>query len=241
MKNDTQGEVAAIILEPMQGTAGNVIPPDDFVQAVREIADEFGALLIADEILTGFGRTGTMWACQQFDLEPDIMTIGKGIGGGFPLSAVASSFERMSAPPFGEPSGSSSRYGGNPLAAAAGLGALELIIHERLVENSARVGAVMLAALKELQEKYRFIGDVRGRGLMIGVELVADRKTKAHLDKTITRALFHEALERGLITMSYSHIIRINPPLVISEDEAMRGVDILDQSFAAIARKFGLD
>jgi 4-aminobutyrate aminotransferase / (S)-3-amino-2-methylpropionate transaminase / 5-aminovalerate transaminase len=241
MKNDTQGEVAAIILEPMQGTAGNVIPPDDFVQAVREIADEFGVLLIADEILTGFGRTGTMWACQQFDLEPDIMTIGKGIGGGFPLSAVASSFERMSAPPFGEPSGSSSSYGGNPLAAAAGLGALELIIHERLVENSARVGAVMLAALKELQEKYRFIGDVRGRGLMIGVELVADRKTKAHLDKTITRALFHEALERGLITMSYSHIIRINPPLVISEDEAMRGVDILDQSFAAIARKFGLD
>jgi 4-aminobutyrate aminotransferase-like enzyme len=241
MKNDTQGEVAAIILEPMQGTAGNVIPPDDFVQAVREIADEFGALLIADEILTGFGRTGTMWACQQFDLEPDIMTIGKGIGGGFPLSAVASSFERMSAPPFGEPSGSSSSYGGNPLAAAAGLGALELIIHERLVDNSARVGAVMLAALKELQEKYRFIGDVRGRGLMIGVELVADRKTKAHLDKTITRALFHEALERGLITMSYSHIIRINPPLVISEDEAMRGVDILDQSFAAIARKFGLD
>jgi 4-aminobutyrate aminotransferase-like enzyme len=99
----------------------------------------------------------------------------------------------------------------------------------------------MLAALKELQEKYRFIGDVRGRGLMIGVELVADRKTKGPLDKTITRALFHEALERGLITMSYSHIIRINPPLVLSEDEAMRGVDILDQSFAAIARKFGLD
>ena len=241
MKNDTQGEVAAIILEPMQGTAGNVIPPDDFVHAVREIADEFGALLIADEILTGFGRTGTMWACQQFDLEPDIMTIGKGIGGGFPLSAVASSFERMSAHPFGEPSGSSSSYGGNPLAAAAGLGAVELIIHERLVENSARVGALMLAALKELQEKYRFIGDARGRGLMIGVELVADRKTKGPLDKTITRALFHEALERGLITMSYSHIIRINPPLVLSEDEAMRGVDILDQSFAAIARKFGLD
>jgi 4-aminobutyrate aminotransferase/(S)-3-amino-2-methylpropionate transaminase len=241
MKNDTQGEVAAIILEPMQGTAGNVIPPDDFVHAVREIADEFGALLIADEILTGFGRTGTMWASQQFDLQPDIMTIGKGIGGGFPLSAVASSFDRMSARPFGEPSGSSSSYGGNPLAAAAGLAAVELIVNEKLIENSARVGALMLAALKELQEKYRFIGDVRGRGLMIGVELVADRLTKAPLDKDITRALFHEALERGLITMSYSHVIRINPPLVISEDEAMSGIDILDQSFAAIARKFGLD
>jgi len=241
IKNDTQGEVAAIVLEPMQATAGNVIPPDDFVHAVREIADEFGALLIADEILTGFGRTGTMWACEQFDLKPDILTIGKGIGGGFPLSAVASSLERMSAKPFGEPSGSSSSYGGNPLAAAAGLGAVEAILDEKLVDNSARVGALMLDALKGLQDKYRFIGDVRGRGLMIGVEMVADRTTKAPLDKTITRALFHEALERGLITMSYAHVIRINPPLIISEDEAMRGVDILDQSFAAISRRFALE
>jgi 4-aminobutyrate aminotransferase / (S)-3-amino-2-methylpropionate transaminase / 5-aminovalerate transaminase len=241
IKNDTQGEVAAIILEPMQGTAGNVVPPDDFVHAVRDIADECGALLIADEILTGFGRTGTMWASDQFGLKPDIMTIGKGIGGGFPLSAVASSLERMSAKPFGEPSGSSSSYGGNPLAAAAGLGAVEAILDEKLVENSARVGARMLEALKGLQDKYRFIGDVRGRGLMIGVELVADHTTKAPLDKTITRALFHEALERGLITMSYSNVIRINPPLVITEDEALRGVDILDQSFAAISRRFGLE
>jgi 4-aminobutyrate aminotransferase/(S)-3-amino-2-methylpropionate transaminase len=241
IKNDTQNEVAAIIMEPMQGTAGNVIPPDDFVHAVREIANEFDALLIADEVLTGFGRTGTMWASDQFGLKPDIMTVGKGMGGGFPLSGVASSFERMSAKPFGEPSGSSSSYGGNPLAAAAGLAAVEAILEEKLVENSARVGALMLDALKALQNKYRFIGDVRGRGLMIGVELVADRTTKVPLDKTITRALFQEALERGLITMSYSHVIRINPPLVITEDEALRGVDILDQSFAAIASRFGLD
>jgi len=241
IKNETQDEVAAIIMEPMQGTAGNVIPPDDFIHAVREIADEFGALLIADEILTGFGRTGTMWASEQFGLTPDIMTIGKGMGGGFPLSGVASSFELMSAQPFGEPSGSSSSYGGNPLAAAAGLGAVEAIINDGLVANSARVGAVMLDALKKLQDKYRFIGDVRGRGLMIGVELVADHETKVPLDKTITLALFHEALARGLVTMSYSHIIRINPPLVITEDEALRGVDILDQSFGAIAHQFGLD
>ncbi|HET9715842.1 MAG TPA: aspartate aminotransferase family protein [Pseudolabrys sp.] len=240
VKNETQNEVAAIILEPMQGTAGNVIPPDDFIRAVREIADEFDILLIADEILTGFGRTGTMWASEQFGLKPDIMTIGKGMGGGFPLSGVASSFELMSARPFGEPSGSSSSYGGNPLAAAAGLGAVEAIRDENLVENSAQVGAVMLAALKKLQEKYRFIGDVRGRGLMIGVELVADRKTKAPLDKAITLALFHEALARGLVTMSYSHVIRINPPLVITRDEALRGVDILDESFAAIAKRFAL-
>ena len=118
---------------------------------------------------------------------------------------------------------------------------LETILEEKLVENSARVGALMLDALKRLMDKYRFIGDVRGRGLMIGVEMVADRKTKAPLDKTITRALFHEALERGLVTMSYSSVIRINPPLVITEEEALRGIDILDQSFAAISRRFGLD
>src|SRR5262249_19009135 len=147
MKNDTQGEVAAIILEPMQGTAGNVIPPNDFVRAVRDIANEFDALLIADEILTGFGRTGTMWASEHFDVVPDIMTIGKGIGGGFPLSAVASSLERMSAKPFGEPSGSSWSYGGNPLAAAAGFGTVEVGREEKLVENSARVGALMLDGL----------------------------------------------------------------------------------------------
>jgi 4-aminobutyrate aminotransferase-like enzyme len=241
IKNDTQAELAAIILEPMQGTAGNVVPPDDFIYAVREIADEFDALLIADEILTGFGRTGTMWASEQFGLKPDIMTIGKGIGGGFPLAGVASSLERMQAKPFGEPSGSSSSYGGNPLAAAAGLGAVEALLEENLVENSARVGAKMLEALKRLMIKYPFIGDVRGRGLMIGVELVADRNTKEPLDKKITRALFHEALERGLVTMSYSSVIRINPPLVITEDEALRGIEILDQSFAAIAQRFGLD
>jgi 4-aminobutyrate aminotransferase/(S)-3-amino-2-methylpropionate transaminase len=240
IKNETQDEIAAIIIEPMQGTAGNVIPPDDFIHAVREIADECDALLIADEILTGCGRTGTMWASEQFDLAPDIMTIGKGMGGGFPLSGVASSLDRMSATPFGEPSGSSSSYGGNPLAAAAGLASMEAIRDEHLVENSARVGALMLEALKRLQDKYRFIGDVRGRGLMIGVEMVADRKTKEPLDKTITRALFHEALEQGLITMAYSSVIRINPPLVITEEEAMQGVDILDQSFAAVQRRFGL-
>lgn len=241
IKNETQNEVAAIIMEPMQGTAGNVIPPGDFVHAVREIADEFGALLIADEILTGFGRTGTMWASEQFGLKPDIITLGKGMGGGFPLSGIASSLNRMSATPFGEPSGSSSSYGGNPLAAAAGLAVIEAIVDEKLVDNAARVGALMLDSLKKLQNKYRFIGDVRGRGLLIGVEMVADRATKEPLEKSITRALFHEALERGLVTMSYSHVIRIYPPLVITEEEALRGIDILDQSFAAVSRRFGLD
>jgi 4-aminobutyrate aminotransferase/(S)-3-amino-2-methylpropionate transaminase len=182
-----------------------------------------------------------MWAIEQFDVVPDVMTIGKGIGGGFPLSGLASTDAIMASEPFSDPSGSSSSYGGNPLAAAAGLGAIEAIVGEGLVANSARVGAVLQDALKALMDKYRFIGDVRGRGLLIGVELVADRKTKEPLDKKITRALFHEALNRGLVTMSYNHVIRINPPLVLTEDEALRGAAILDESFATIARTFDLD
>jgi len=241
IKHETQNEVAAIIIEPMQGTAGNVVPPDDFIHAVWEIAKETGALVIADEILTGFGRSGTLWACDQFDVVPDIMTIGKGMGGGFPLSGVASSTALAASKPWSDPSGSSSSYGGNPLAAAAGLGAVEAILDDDLVANSARVGAILQDALRGLMDKYRFIGDVRGRGLMIGVELVADRETKEPLAKEITRALFAEALRRGLITMSYSHVIRINPPLVITEEEALRGADILDRSLAAIARDFHLD
>ncbi|MFO0995890.1 MAG: aspartate aminotransferase family protein [Alphaproteobacteria bacterium] len=240
IRNETQAEVAAIIAEPIQGTAGNVIPPDDFLHAVKEIAHEVGALLIADEILTGFGRTGTMWACDRIGLVPDAMTIGKGMGSGFPLSGIATTPTLADSKPFAEPSGSSSSYGGNPLAAAAGLASIEAIQAENLVENSERVGRVMLDALKRLQEKYRFIGDVRGRGLLIGVELVSDRETKEPLDKKITRRLFHEALNRGLMTMAYSHVIRINPPLVLTEDEARQGVAILDEAFGAIAREFAL-
>ena len=204
IKNDTQGELAAIIIEPMQGTAGNVIPPDDFIHAVREIATETGALLIADEILVGFGRTGKMWASDQFGLKPDIMTIGKGIGGGFPLSAVASSLERMSAAPFGEPSGSSSSYRRQSARRRGGAwrGRGDPRGQARREFRPRRKGHAR--SPEEGAGKYRFIGDVRGRGLLIGVEMVADRKTKEPLDKTITRALFHEAFERGLITMSYS-------------------------------------
>ncbi|MEJ2120852.1 MAG: aminotransferase class III-fold pyridoxal phosphate-dependent enzyme [Alphaproteobacteria bacterium] len=138
IKHETQNEVAAIILEPIQGTAGNVVPPDDFIHAVWEIAKETDALVIADEILAGFGRSGTLWACDQFDVVPDIMTIGKGMGGGFPLSGVAASTAIASSKPWADASGSSSSYGGNPLASAAGLGAVEAIPRNRSVRKSPR-------------------------------------------------------------------------------------------------------
>ncbi|MEA3003451.1 MAG: dTDP-4-amino-4,6-dideoxy-D-glucose transaminase [Sphingomonadales bacterium] len=240
IRTATRHQLAAILIEPMQGTAGNVIPPDDFLPAVKAIAHEFDALLIADEVLTGFGRTGTMFASEQSGTVPDVMTLGKGMGGGFPLSGVASSLEAMSARPFGEPSGSSSSYGGNPLAATAGLAAVEAIIDEALVANAARIGAIMLDRLRAMQERHRCIGDVRGRGLLIGVELVADRATKVPLERDITFDLFQECLKRGLIAMAYSHAIRINPPLVITEEQALQGLDILEEALAVVERRFGL-
>jgi len=235
IRYQTEGEIAAIIVEPMQGTAGNVIPPQGFLRAVQAIAKEHDALLIADEMLTGFGRTGRMWGCDHDGVVPDVLTVGKGIGGGFPLSGVISTDELTGAKPFANPSGSSSSYGGNPLAAAAGLASLEIIVKEDLATNAERVGAAMLARLQGLQEKYRFVGDVRGKGLMLGVELVRDRATKELLPKEVTQALYQECLRRGLVTMCYSPIIRINPPLIIDEATAMEGLAILDEAMAVVA------
>lgn len=241
IRYQTQGEIAAIIVEPMQGTSGNVVPPEGFLRAVQAIAKEHDALLIADEMLTGFGRTGTMWGCDHDGVIPDVMTVGKGMGGGFPMSGVISTDDLTRHKPFGEPSGSSSSYGGNPLAAAAGLATLEIILRENLVKNAERVGQAMLARLEGLKEKYRFVGDVRGKGLMLGLELVKDRAGKEPLPKEITRALFEECLKRGLMAMCYSHAIRINPPLIIREEMALRGLAILDEAMQAVARQWGLD
>lgn len=240
IRYQTQGEIAAIVVEPMQGTAGNVIPPEGFLGAVQAIAKEHDALLIFDEMLTGFGRTGKMWGCDHEGVVPDVMTIGKGMGSGFPVSGLVSTDELTRAKPFANPSGSSSSYGGNPLAAAAGLASLEIIVKEDLVRNAERVGAVILARLEGLKEKYRFVGDVRGKGLMLGMELVKDRTSKELLSPEVTRALFQECLRRGLVAMCYSPIIRINPPLVINEETAVEGLAILDEAMAAVAKEWRL-
>ena len=237
----TQGQIAAIIVEPIQGTAGNVIPPEGFLSAVQSIAKEHDALLIADEMLTGFGRSGSMWACDHDTVVPDIITVGKGIGGGFPMSGIISTDTLSKAKPFANPSGSSSSYGGNPLAAAAGLASLEIIVKENLVKNSEQVGAVMLQKLQSMKEKYRFIGDVRGKGLMLGLELVKDQKTKEPLPKEMTRSLFHQCLQRGLVSMCYSPVIRINPPLTIDKETALEGLAIMDEAMAAMEKEWRLD
>jgi 4-aminobutyrate aminotransferase-like enzyme len=230
----TAGAVAAVIVEPMQGTAGNVVPPPEFLPGVQEIARENGALLIADEMITGFGRTGAMFGCDHTGTEPDVMTIGKGFGNGFPVTGLVSTDEIVAAHPFSRPSASSSSYGGNPLAASAALATLETIVDERLAENAAAVGKVLLGELLRLQEKYEIIGDVRGVGLLIGMDLVKDRRTKEPLSAEVGEEIFRAALRRGLLLMGYFSRVRINPPLVLSEDEAREGVAILDEVFAEI-------
>jgi 4-aminobutyrate aminotransferase/(S)-3-amino-2-methylpropionate transaminase len=240
IRYQTAGEIAAIIVEPIQGTAGNVTPPEGFLRAVQAIAREHDALLIADEMISGFGRTGAMWGCEHDGVVPDIMTVGKGMGGGFPLSGVISTDELTSKKPWSNPSASSSSYGGNPLAAAAGLAALEIIVKEDLVKNADRVGRAMLAALERMKEKHRAIGLIRGKGLLLGIELVRDPASKEPIQKEFTRTLYQECLRRGLVAMTYSPAIRINPPLLIREETALAGLAILDEALDATSRAHGL-
>jgi 4-aminobutyrate aminotransferase-like enzyme len=236
LKTTTAGMIAAILVEPMQGTAGNVIPPPEFLPGVADIAREQEALLIADEMITGFGRTGTMFGCDHARVVPDVMTIGKGLGNGFPVSGLMSTDAITAAQPFAKPSASSSSYGGNPLAATAALTTIEAVIDEGLVDNSRRVGAFLLKELRGLQEKYEFIGDVRGAGLLIGMDLVKNRSSKEPLARELSEEIFLGALRRGLLLMGYFSRVRINPPLTLTETEARDGVAILDEVFAELAR-----
>jgi 4-aminobutyrate aminotransferase-like enzyme len=239
VRNAPHGRPAAIIVEPIQGTAGNIVPPPGFLREVQRIAREAGALLIADEMITGFGRTGRWFACDHEQVVPDIMTLGKGMGSGFPVSAVLSTSEIVSAEPFSLPSASSSSYGGNPLAAAAALVTIETIRDERLVENAARRGDMLLEGLRIIASRRKHIANVRGAGLLVGFDLVAvDRRAPAEeraapigidfLPRDACVRFFRDCLADGLILMGYTSRVRIHPPLVLSADEARRALEIID-------------
>jgi len=233
IKQQANGRPAAIIMEPIQGTAGNIVPPKGFLARAGEVAHEYGALLIADEMITGFGRTGLMFGCNHDQMTPDIMTMGKGMGGGFPVSALISTDEIVSAEPFSLPSASSSSYGGNPLAAAAALVTIQTIVAEGLVENAARVGGLFIDGLTRIAERRRSIANVRGRGLLIGFDLVSDPERKTPLPKDACVRFFKDCLAEGVIAMSYTPRVRIHPPLVLTSDEATDALAVLD---AALGR-----
>jgi 4-aminobutyrate aminotransferase-like enzyme len=237
VKVATAGAVAGVIVEPMQGTAGNIVPPKEFLPAMKSIAEEANALFIADEMITGLGRTGTWWGVDHTGVVPDIVTIGKAVGGGFPLSALATTDEISRAKPWSNSSGSSSSYGGNPLAAAAGAASLRVIEDEDLVESSRRVGALMLRELEGWVDRYAFVGCARGSGMFMALELVSDKTTKQPLERRVTARIFDECVRRGLLTMSYSPHFRIQPPLTTDEATARNGLAILREVFDVVERE----
>ncbi len=229
-------EVAAFVVEPVQGEAGFVVPPPEFLHRLRRICDEHGILLIFDEIQTGFGRTGQMFAAQTFGVTPDIMAIAKSIGGGFPLSAVVAGRDLMKQ---WKPGAHSTTFGGNPVASAAGLAVLEVIREENLLENCRRMGAQLLAGARQLQSKYPIIGDVRGLGLLVGLELVTPGEGMKPNPGVVQR-LLEACLARGLLLYSaglHSHVIRIFPPLIVTQAQVDEALRILDESLAETMEK----
>jgi 4-aminobutyrate aminotransferase-like enzyme len=240
IEEDAKGRPAAILIEPIQGTAGNVVPPQGFLARVRDVAHEYGALLIADEIITGFGRTGVMFGCNRDDVAPDIMTIGKGMASGFPMSAVVSTDEIVAAEPFSTPSASSSSYGGNPLASAAALVTIQTIVDQGLADNAASVGQILLDGLAQIAARRESIANVRGRGLLIGFDLVSPvRKTPLPKDDCV--GFFKDCLGEGLIAMSYTPRVRIHPPLVLSAAEATEALAIFDAALGRLDDTLGRD
>ena len=239
LKHQSTGAVAAVIMEPLQGTAGNVIPPPEFMQRAQELAREYGAVFISDEMITGFGRTGRWFASERSSVTPDIITLGKAFGAGFPISGVVAKGEIAKAKPWGNPSGSSSSYGGNPLAAAAALAAVQTLQSENVLHNVREVGKAMLDELRNWPDRLRWVGDVRGEGLFLAVELVSDRTTKEPLAKKICDEIFQDGLRRGLLAMSYTHAIRLQPALTIDRGTALAGLALLREAIETVARRHG--
>jgi 4-aminobutyrate aminotransferase len=226
-------DVAAFIVEPIQGEGGVVMPPPGFLRRLRQLADEHGILLIYDEIQTGFGRTGQMFAAQTFGVTPDIMALAKSIGSGFPLSAVVANRELMKK---WKPGAHSTTFGGNPVACAAGLATLEIIRDENLLENCRQMGARLLVGVKQLQTQYPIIGDVRGAGLLLGLDFIQPGPDKQPNPQAVTR-LLNESLSRGLLLYSaglHSQVIRIFPPLIVNAAQVDEALQILADSLAEI-------
>ena len=227
--------VAAIIVEPVQGEGGFYVAPFDFLRELRAVCDQHGILLILDEIQTGIARTGRMFAMEHAGVVPDLVTMAKGLGGGFPLSAVTGRADVMDSAQVG---GLGGTYAGSPVAVAAAHAVLDVIEKEDLCARAAKIGDLMQSRLKDMAKRNTFtcIGDVRGLGMMVAFELVKDRETREP-DAALTSALIAKAEANGLILLSCgpdANVIRLLAPLTIPEEQVKRGLDIIEQSLAAV-------
>ena len=227
-------EVAAIVFEPVQGESGFIVPPPEFVAGVRRICDEHGIVLVADEVQTGFGRTGRMFAMEHFGVEPDLVTLAKSIAAGLPLSAVVGRAEIMDAPPDGAIGGT---YVGNPVAIAAAHGVLDAIEEERLVERAESIGETIRARMETWRERYDAVGDVRGLGAMLAIELVRDRGTKEP-DPELATAVVEAAAARGLLLLKAgisSNCIRVLLPLVVTDEQLDEALGVWEEALEEAA------
>lgn len=221
-------EVAAIIMEPVQGEGGFVIPSKRFVQGVKELCEQHGILFIADEIQTGFGRTGKMFASEHFDVIPDLMTMSKSIGAGLPISAVTGRAEIMDSANIGEIGGT---YGGSPLGCVAALEVIRTIEEDGLIERAKNIGEMFLERFQPLQAKYEEIGEVRSLGAMCAIEFITDSSTK-NPNKEKVQEIIQKAHQNGLIVMSaglYGNIIRLLTPLVVTDEQLSEGLEVLEK------------
>ena len=215
LRSTITDDTGFVILEPIQGESGIHVPPDGFLQDVRKLCDERSILLIFDEIQSGFGRTGKMWAGEHWNTAPDIMCLAKGIAGGVPMGATLVRSDILACMQKGE---HSSTFGGNPLSCAAGIGAIQALTKDGLIENAAKMGKIFINELERLKEKHKIIREVRGKGLMIGVEL-----------KFEVKDILLEGIQKGVLLLySGKNIIRLLPPLVITEEDITKVIEILD-------------
>jgi 4-aminobutyrate aminotransferase len=223
-------EVAAIVVEPIQGEGGYIVPPAEFLQGLASIAAQHGMLLVADEVQSGIGRTGKMFAIEHAGVQPDIIVAAKGIASGLPMGVTIARDDVMDWPVGAH----SNTFGGNPLACAAALATIKLV-EEGLMNNAADVGQYLQSEVEALSRRHRLIGNVRGRGLMIGMELVRDRATKERATHE-RDALVMAAFQRGLLVLAAgANTIRLSPPLVITKEQAATAVAILNDALLEVS------
>ncbi len=228
-------QVAAFLVEPVQGEGGYIVPPAGFLKALRQICDQHGILLILDEVQCGFGRTGQMFAAQTFDVVPDILSVAKGIASGFPLGATIASRELMRQWKAGS---HGTTFGGNPLACAAGLATLQVMREDNLLENCRKQGKRFLEGLQSLQKKYPVIGDVRGVGCMLAIELIVPGSDKKPNPQAVTQTI-NLCLENGLLPYmagTYGQVVRFIPPLIVTSAQIDEALAILDKALAEVSR-----
>jgi 4-aminobutyrate aminotransferase/(S)-3-amino-2-methylpropionate transaminase len=222
-------QVAALIVEPVLGEGGFVVPPKEYFEILKKICQDHGIIFIADEVQTGFGRAAGMFAMEYYEVEPDIMVMGKSVAGGLPLSAITGRAELMDHPQVG---GLGGTFGGNPVACRAALAVLDLFEKNDLLSRAKRIGERVLGRFKEFQEHYPIVGDVRGLGAMVGMELVMDRRTKEPAT-ALTKSVISLCREKGLLMISagtYSNIIRPLMPLVITHEQLEKGLSIIEEA-----------